>query len=53
MKLITLKVKISILRVFHGHWPSNREVTGGGGGAESVPPALLDSEKPCLFRVKV
>ena len=36
---------------FHGHWPSNREVTLGVGGG-SCPPALPDSEKPGLFRVK-
>ena len=24
----------------------------GGGGAESAPPAVLDSKKPGLFRVK-
>ena len=24
----------------------------GGGGAESIPPAVLDSKKPGLFRVK-
>ena len=37
---------------FHGHWPSNREVTWGGG--QNLPPlALPDSEKPGLFRVKI
>ena len=38
---------------FYGHWPSYREVTrGGGGGERNPPPALPDSEKSGLFRVK-
>ena len=35
---------------FHGHWPSDREVTQEGGICP--PPALPDSEKPGLFGVK-
>ena len=36
---------------FHGHWPSDREITRGRGGIP-LPSALPDSEKPGLFRVK-
>ena len=38
---------------FHGQWPSNREITDGGRNPPSPPPpALPNSEKPGLFRVK-
>ena len=37
---------------FHGYWPSNREVTEGGGGIRPHP-TISDSEKPSLFRVKI
>ena len=33
---------------FHGHWPSNREVTQGGG-IRPLPASLPDSEKSGLF----
>ena len=36
---------------FHGYWPSNMEVTEGGGGGVCPPPAIPDSEKPGLFKV--
>ena len=36
---------------FHGHWPSDGELTQGGGEIRQ-PPALPDSEKPGLFRIK-
>ena len=36
---------------FDGHWSSNKEITQGGGRRN--PPAVLDSKKPGLFRVKV
>ena len=38
---------------FHGRWSSNREVTWGGGVESPSPPALPDSKKPSLFRVKI
>ena len=34
--------------IFHGHWPSNREVTQGEQNPLPLP-ALPDSEKPGLF----
>ena len=38
---------------FHGHWPSNREVTQmGRGDGIGLPWPLPDSEQPGLFGVK-
>ena len=38
---------------FYGNWSSNMEITQGGGGGIRPHPAVLDSKKPGLFRVKI
>ena len=40
-----------VVNKFHGHWPSNREVTQGGGGGGRNPKALPVSESPAYKRL--
>ena len=37
---------------FHGHWSSNKEITQEGAESAPPPPAVAESKKPGLFRVK-